>query len=232
MVLEMARVDPSIRVDPEWLLEERPELVCSFCLMVMEQATSGCKRGHLLCRGCWPELWRLQEGSDCPGDSGIGPQVGVRMLPVRIRCPEETNTLTLQPAPVVDTTINRLRVRCKNASIREASSQDGDEPAAKRVKLASADSFSVPDLRRALSERGLDIRGGKVVLVARLETDRRACGWIGTVSQLRTHLEDDCACEPMRCPNGGCEEWGFRGEVAQHADSSCPLRRIKSNPKP
>ena len=236
-MLKMARVDPSVKWNPALLLEERPEMVCSFCLHVMDRATSGCKRGHMMCAECWPELWRLQENEKdgdtrgrCPGDSGFGPR---DMGPgskkgVNSRrdggCPEETSPETLHSSPALDLGINRLQVRCQNHA------GAGGVSTVKRVKLADAESMSGADLRTALSERGLNRTGNKVALAARLAKDRlsttEGCTWRGTIAELRKHLEDHCMREPVRCPNG-CEEWGFRGEVAQHAVSSCPLHRRK-----
>ena len=138
-MLEMARVDTSVKVNPEWLLEERPELVCSFCLNVMARATIGCKRGHLLCHGCWPALWGMQEGGGCKD----------------VGCSEQTSAATLAPISALDVTINRLRLRCKNHG------GGGGVPAVKRVKLAAVDSLSVSDLRKALSERRLSSTGGQ-----------------------------------------------------------------------
>ena len=113
-------------------------------------------------------------------------------------CTKETSVATLSLAPVVDTTISRVKVRCKNRG------GGGGVPASKRVKLAAAESLSVDDLRKSLSDRRLSSNGGQAALVARLEKDRRAegcCAWRGTVGELRAHLEDTCMREPMRCPN-------------------------------
>ena len=53
------------------------------------------------------------------------------------------------------------------------------------------------------------------------------CGWQGRVSELSAHLAENCAFEPVKCPNAaaGCNESVPRKDAALHA-SECGYRQV------
>lgn len=54
---------------------------------------------------------------------------------------------------------------------------------------------------------------------------KNSCGWIGTVTQLSSHLIEECKKVPINCENTGCDIVILRNEKEKH-DSVCDFRLI------
>jgi hypothetical protein len=107
---------------------------------------------------------------------------------------------------------------------------------AKRAKQQPIESMSVDDLRKDLSRRGLETKGKRNELVARVTEHRstdavakgaQRCHWRGMVCELAVHLSESCALEPIKCPNAvaGCKELMLRSDAARHASEACSYRK-------
>jgi len=60
----IVRGSSGTQIDPDWLEERREAFVCSICMMVMAEPTSGCNEGHCCCKACYVSL--LARDPRCP----------------------------------------------------------------------------------------------------------------------------------------------------------------------
>ena len=205
-----------VPIDTAWLEEGREMAECPVCFMVLEHPTTGCPEGHALCRQCY--VAELHKRKECP------------------TCQHATDETRLQRCRPLEGLIGQLRTRCKNGPAGAGGVEGGAPPSAKRAKLEPAQSMSCDDLREELGRGGLDMKGKKGVLAARLEEHRRndagvegaqRCSWRGRVCELAGHLAESCLHGPVTCPNAaaGCKESVLRKDAACHASETCAYRK-------
>ena len=189
-------------INPDLLAMKFEGIVCIVCTGVMVEPTVGCPGLHSLCRACYVKA--LKKKKECP------------------MCRHPVDETTLVRNRDLAGLIAQQPLRCKH------SEGDAAGPsAAKRAKLAPADSMTVKSLRTELGQRGLDSTGNKPVLVARLEEDRKkdaGCMWKGCVGGLAAHL-GECEWAPVKCLNAGCTESPPRKDLLEH-NATCEHRKV------
>ena len=205
-----------VPIDTAWLEEDKEMVECPVCFMVLEDPTTGCPGGHVLCRQCY--LAELHKRKECP------------------TCKHATDESRLQRCLPLEAFIGKLRTRCKNGPEGAVGVVGGAPPLAKRAKLEPAQYMSADDLREELGRRGQSTDGDTEELVGRLEEHRRrdagvegaqSCSWRGRVSELAGHLAESCLHESVKCPNAvvGCKESMLRKDAARHASETCVYRK-------
>ena len=189
-------------INPDLLEEECEDSHCALCLGVMVKAVSGCPEGHSFCRVCLSKA--LVHDDRCPT---------CRWAPVQKE--------SLVANRTTDNLIAKLAIRCENAP--KENLEGVGPPTAKRARVAPK---TMQALRDALASRGLDSKGNKTDLVARLEEDRKqVCMWTGCIGKLTGHRVE-CAWATIKCPYKGCMESPLLSGLATHK-STCGSRNFK-----
>jgi hypothetical protein len=68
--------------------------------------------------------------------------------------------------------------------------------------------------------------GGAAPQAKRAKIEGTRCTWEGKVCELFEHLAEDCALQPVECPNAaaGCTVTVLRQDAASHASQACAFR--------
>eukprot|EP00961_Rhodomonas_salina_P185386 2502978-Rhodomonas_salina.1 len=134
-------------------------LLCTICQNVMV-SPSCCGQGHQFCLECISK-W-IEQSPTCPSCSG------------------DLTVSSLTKLRLVENMINKLRVRCCHAGVK-----DGPSPGPKNLRRRSR-----PDVASSAADSEVAIEG---------------CGWIGALGNRAKHLEDECMHSEVECSCEGCD---------------------------
>lgn len=154
-------------------------LLCTICQNVMV-SPSCCGQGHQFCLECISK-W-IEQSPTCPSCSG------------------DLTVSSLTKLRLVENMINKLRVRCCHAGVK-----DGPSPGPKNLRRRSR-----PDVASSAADSEVAIEG---------------CGWIGALGNRAKHLEDECMHSEVECSCEGCDAKVPRFQVAEH-EASCEHREL------